>query len=218
MVKTLKQSLMLFVVIFCLSLGIGLPAAFSETADKMLEERIKQLEEKINAKEAKPEVSIGGLFAGAYQYQNISDVPSGYDGSTGRGGFVFQPEISFAPTENDEIFVKFGFGAGNALNETSPFTCAAWAADLEDDVKDINGRNRDYLLTAWYKRTFKFSNNNKLGLTGGLIDATDYLDTNAYANDEFTQFMNEALVNNPNGFSLPMISVAPWSGRWVISR
>ncbi|MBW1851631.1 MAG: carbohydrate porin, partial [Deltaproteobacteria bacterium] len=106
----------------------------------------------------------------------------------------------FTPTENDEIFVKFGFAAGNGLNESSPFLFSSWAADLENDVKDINGRNRDYLLTAWYKYTVKFGEDHTLGLTGGLLDATDYVDQNAYANDEFTQFMNEALTNGPNGF------------------
>lgn len=63
-----------------------------------------------------------------------------------------QPEASFRPTENDLFSFKLGFGAGNGLKATDPdkpsFALAPWAADLEDDVKDINGRNRDYLLTA----------------------------------------------------------------------
>jgi porin len=84
--------------------------------------------------------------------------------------------------------------------EEYPFFLAPWAADLEDDVKDINGRNRDYLLQAWYKHTFQFNDTNALGLTGGIIDSTSYLDENAFANDEYTQFMNEALVNGPNVF------------------
>ena len=142
--------------------------------------------------------SIGGVLAGAYQVQSVDDDLE--DDNAGRGGLPFQPEFSFRPTEKDEIFAKFGFAAGNGLNEISPFGWAPWAADLEDDVKDINGRNRDYLLTAWYKHTFQFGEGHSLGLTGGLIDATDYLDENAYSNDEYTQFMNEALVNGPNAF------------------
>ncbi|EFK10373.1 carbohydrate-selective porin, OprB family [delta proteobacterium NaphS2] len=144
--------------------------------------------------------SIGGIIAGVYQYQSLSDAPD-YD-SEGRGALVFQPEISFKPTDSDEVFAKFGFGAGNGLMEDgqSPFFQAPWAADVQDDYKDINGRNRDYLLTVWYKHTFTFSENHTLGLTGGIIDATDYLDENAFSNDEFTQFMNEALVNGPNAF------------------
>ena len=140
--------------------------------------------------------SIGGVLAGAYQYQTGNDIDD-----KGRGALPFQPEVSFRPTERDEIFTKFGFAAGNGINGVTDFNLAPWAADLEDDVKDINGRNRDYLLTAWYKHTFEFSDHIALGLTGGIIDATDYIDENAYSNDEYTQFMNEALVNASNGFA-----------------
>ena len=178
MVKVVKRSLILFVGIVCLSLGIGLPAAFSETSNEALAKRIEQLEKKLDTygKEATPlhkqgndildKVSMGGVVAGAYQHQNVDNAPAGFDDDTGRGAFVFEPEISFALMESDEIFVKFGFGAGNALNDgTSPFTYAPWASDLEDDMKNINNRDRDYLLTTWYKHIFEFSDNNKLGLT-----------------------------------------------------
>jgi len=140
--------------------------------------------------------SIGGILAGAYQYQWVDG-----DDNIGRGAVPFEPEISFRPTANDEIFAKFGFAAGNGLNDVTEFNLSPWAAPLEDDVKDINGRNRDYLLTAWYMHIFEFSENNALEMIGGIIDATDYVDENAYANDEFTQFMNTALVNGPNGFA-----------------
>jgi len=159
--------------------------------------------------------SIGGVLAGAYQYQSGDNIDD-----KGRGALPFQPEFSFRPTERDEIFTKFGFAAGNGLNGVTEFNLATWAADLEDDVKDINGRNRDYLLTAWYKHTFEFSNNNALGLTGGIIDATDYVDENAYANDEYTQFMNQALVNGPNGFapSYDIGGAVEWKiGNWDIT-
>ncbi|MCD6306577.1 MAG: carbohydrate porin [Deltaproteobacteria bacterium] len=150
--------------------------------------------------EINDKLSIGGIIAGEWQYQSISDAPD-FD-SGGRGALVFQPEISFTPTESDEVFAKFGFGAGNGLMEEgeSPFILAPWAADVQDDYKDISGRNRDYLLTAWYKHTFTFGQDHTLGLTGGIIDACDYMDENAFANDEFSQFMNEALVNGPNAF------------------
>lgn len=145
------------------------------------------------------ELSIGGILAVAYQYQDVSDAP-GFE-NTGRGAVSFQPEISFRPTEKDELFAELGFAVGNGLNDgTSPFQLKPWGADLEDDVKNINGSGRDYLLTAWYKHTFVFSEKHTLALTGGLIDATDYVDQNAYSNDEYAQFMNEALDNGPNVF------------------
>jgi len=159
--------------------------------------------------------SIGGVLSGAYQYQSVDG-----DDNKGRGAVPFQPEISFRPTEKDEIFAKFGFAAGNGLNNTTEFNLAPWAADLEDDVEDINGRNRDYLLTVWYKHTFEFFDDNALGLTGGIIDATDYIDENAYANDEYTQFMNQALVNAPNGFapSYDIGGAVEWEiGNWDIT-
>ena len=100
------------------------------------------------AYEINDKLSIGGVVAGVYQYQSISDAPD-FD-SEGRGALVFQPEVSFTPTDSDEVFAKFGFGAGNGLMEEgqSPFFLAPWAAPVQDDYKDINGRNRDYLLTA----------------------------------------------------------------------
>ena len=150
--------------------------------------------------EINDKLSIGGIIAGIGQYQSISDAP-GFE-NEGRGLILFEPEISFTPTDSDEIFAKFGFGAGNGLMEEgqSPFVLAPWGGNVQDDYKDINGRNRDYLLTAWYKHTFRFSEDHTLGITGGIIDATDYMDENAFANDEYTQFMNEALVNGPNAF------------------
>jgi hypothetical protein len=144
-------------------------------------------------------VAFSGIIAGAYQYESVSG-PSNVD-DFGRGAVPIQLEVSVKPTDNDEFFSKFGFAAGNGLNVgKQPFTMSPWAADLEDDVKDINGRNRDYLLTAWYEHEFIFGEGHTLGITGGIIDATDYLDENKYANDEYTQFMNEALVNGPNAF------------------
>ena len=143
---------------------------------------------------------IGGIIAWIGQYQSISD-SSNFE-NEGRGLLLFEPEISYTPTDNDELFAKFGFGAGNGLDGEgrSPFMISPWGGNVQDGYKDINGRNRDYLLTAWYKHQFNFSHAHTLGITGGIIDATDYMDENAFANDEYTQFMNGALVNGPNAF------------------
>jgi hypothetical protein len=51
-----------------------------------------------------------------------------------------------------------------------------------------------------------------LDATIGIIDATDYLDENACSNDEYTQFMNEALVNGPNAFLPSHDSAGHWRG------
>lgn len=147
------------------------------------------------------QLSIGGILAGVYQYQAVNDSPGFED--KGRGAGKIEPEISFTPTENDQLFARLGFAQGNALNgDNSPFILDPWGAVLENEVKNINGRSRDHLLTAWYKRIFRLKDNYNLGITGGIIDATDYMDDNRYANDEHTQFMNAGLVNGPD-FLLP---------------
>jgi len=144
------------------------------------------------------QLSIGGVLAGAVQCQNLSDAPSFTNDC--ESAVPFQPEISIRPTEADQVFIKLGFAAGNGIKATTPFVLSPWGADLEDDLRDINGRNRDTLLTAWYSHTARIGEKSSLAATFGIIDATDYLDHNRYANDEYTQFMNSALTNGPNVF------------------
>lgn len=169
----------------------------------------------VSAIEVTERLTIEGDLSGAYQHQSVSDA-EGYE-DTGRGAVTFQPVITFKLTEKDVIQAKFGFAAGNALNDgTAPFNIAPWAAVLEQDVKGINGRDRDYLLTAWYGHQFTIGAGS-LDLIGGIVDATDYLDENVYANDELTQFMNSAMVNGPNSFlpSFDLGGAALWeSGNW----
>lgn len=69
------------------------------------------------------------------------------------------------------------------------------ADDLEDDVKNINGRSRNYLLEANVVGRNDLTDSLSVEITGGLIDATRYVDANRVANDEITQFMNELFVN-----------------------
>ena len=137
--------------------------------------------------------STGATLAGAVQCREVAEGGDATDGC--RGAVPLQLELSLRPTGADELFVKLGFAAGKALNSASPFVLAPWAADLEDDVEDINGRNRDHLLAAWYRHTFAWAGEGSLATSFGILDATDYLDGNEYANDEYGQFMNEAFVN-----------------------
>ncbi len=142
-------------------------------------------------------LSIGSILAGGMQCQRITDA-AGYDNGC-KGATIVQPELSYRPTRFDELHTKFGFAIGNGLNGNAPFTVAPWSADLEHDVKNINGHSHDHLLTAWYRHEFR-SDTQQIGVTFGVIDATDYLDNNRYANDEYHQFMNAVMTNGPNVF------------------
>lgn len=140
-------------------------------------------------------LSVEGTLTGVYQFGDF-DV-AGVDNAD-RGAVVFDLGVNFHPTENDEFQITLSHAAGNGLNSVIPFSLVPYADELEDDLKNINGRNRDYLLEAWYKRTFTLSENMNLGVTGGIIDATAYIDDNNFAKCECSQFMNEAFVNHRN--------------------
>ncbi len=140
-------------------------------------------------------LSVEGTLTGVYQYGDF-DV-QGLDDAD-RGTVVFDLGVNFHPTEIDEFQITLSYAGGNGLNSVSPFSLAPYADDLEDDLKDINGRNRDYLLEAWYSHTFQFSETVALSATGGIIDSTAYIDDNNFANCECSQFMNEAFVNHRN--------------------
>lgn len=173
------------------------------------------------AYEINDQLSVNLLLAGSVQCQNVSDAP-GFD-DTCEAAFPVQPEINYLHTKDDQLFFKFGFAAGNGLTENSPFNIATWAADVKDNEDSINSRNKGNLLTAWYKHTFNFSDQHNLGVTIGIIDGTDYLGLNSYANDEYTQFMNAALTNAPNVF-IPSYDIGsavewlhgPWSFNGVL--
>lgn len=163
-----------------------------------------------HAYEVTDKFSISGMLTAAYQCQNTRGETAADD--LCRGAMPIQPEMSFRPHPADEFFFKWGFAAGNGLNEQSPFIAPTWAADAEADVIAINGRQRDNLLNAWYKHTVHFEDHGTLGATFGIVDAADYLDSNAYANDEYAQFMNAFLTNAPNVFlpSYDMGAVLEW--------
>jgi porin len=162
--------------------------------------------------------SVDALLASAGQCQFLTVNAAADDAC--RGAIPFIPQFSYRLTEQSLLNARFAFVAGNGLNTVSPFQAAPWAADLQDDVRDINGRGRNHLMTAWYQHNFTISPDVRLQATVGLIDSSEYLDTNLYSNDEYTQFMNSALVNNP-GLLLPAYDrglVLTWgAGAWTVN-
>lgn len=139
---------------------------------------------------AEQRLSIGGVLA----------YSEALGSSRGQTGAPFQPELTVRPARSSEFFVKLGFAGDSTTNGSSPFALPPWAVDRAADVEAINGRDRDHLLQAWYRLTVDFGADRMLRATAGIIDAADFLDGNAYSNDEFAQFMNAALVNSATLF------------------
>ena len=153
----------------------------------------------VEAKRLAEKLSLNGVLSGALQCQQLSDETVGED--TCKAGVPLQLEFTYKLSRRDSLFTKLGFAAGDGLNEVSPFNISPWGADLHDDVIDVSGSGRNYLLpTAWYKHVFELDHGHSVDLTLGIVDASHYLDQNAFANDEYNQFMNPALSNAPNTF------------------
>ncbi|WP_457641966.1 hypothetical protein [Persephonella sp.] len=98
-------------------------------------------------------------------------------------------------TDKDQIFFNVSITFGNGLNkrfEREGYTVFPSGDDLEKYVRNVNETGRKYILELWYKK--KTDNN---VFVGGLIDSASFIDENKYANDEHTQFLNSAFINNP---------------------
>ncbi|MGC8754739.1 MAG: carbohydrate porin [Thermosulfidibacteraceae bacterium] len=150
-----------------------------------------------HAYELSEKLSIEGSLSLVYQWLEHK---TGDFEDRDRGAGVFELNVDFKPTDVDEFFLRGSVASRNALNRVNPFELTPYADDLSDDLHHINnhaGSWRNNLMEAWYKRSFKFSNNSTIGVTIGLIDTTRYIDENRFANDELTQFMNEVFVNAP---------------------
>jgi hypothetical protein len=80
--------------------------------------------------------SIDAVAAGAYQHQTGDDVVD-----NGRGALPFQVALSFRATAADEFYTKFGFAAGNGLNEYFAATadCQYMAETYDTDEDEIHG-------------------------------------------------------------------------------
>lgn len=87
---------------------------------------------------------------------------------------------------------------GNVLNL---FNDVATDASLYDESTRLNGAMANTRATAFIEQAYLSQNLNLpkkgvLNLTGGLLDITNYFDTNNVANNENTQFTNIAFINN----------------------
>lgn len=171
------------------AIGIGLCAGlfilsngYSEGYDLIkemdeLKMRVQQLEGKKEAPLSN--ISFHGVMVGSVQSLSSQETQARAVRES-RGTFLFQPTVSVDPTENDQFFFKCGFAAGNGLAGVSPFNLSLWATDMEDDVRDINGRNRDYLLTAYYKHAFSLGSQ-RLEVLGGLIERLGIMFSGVYS-------------------------------------
>jgi porin len=150
------------------------------------------------ARELNDKLRVNTVATGVWQYGDYTNAVDNEGqplGTESEGSVAVDVAVDYRPTVSNQVFALASYAKGNGLKGLGGVSVQVNADDLEDDVKDINGSGRDYLLEAWYRHNFQINPRAVVSATAGIIDATNYLDHNRLANDEITQFMNEAFVN-----------------------
>jgi len=162
--------------------------------------------------------NIGGLEIGAgitFVGQGTPNANNG-DGTDGEddrfdGSYSADIEIGMEFDDFGMAFLHLEAGQGDTVeSELTVFS------NVNRDAGDSNAHLD--ITEAWYEH---YLFDKQVTITGGKIDATCYMDTNAFANDETTQFLghifrNSAVIDWPddNGFGARMY-LAPEFAKFV---
>ncbi len=151
--------------------------SFSDRIAAMLEEEFKK------------RVAIGMSATGVFQ-----QVLNSHEKDTSFVEGSFDLFFLHRPMLNSTLFIDL-----EAIGGTGPDLLVGTASGLNDDAsrgstQDTDGVDRVSVREAWLQSIFM---KDRLRLVGGKIDLTNYFDMNAVANDETTQFLTGAFVNNP---------------------
>ena len=191
----------------CLFVAFGQYPASAETTNQVLLERLSQLETKVKELEqklAKYEITESQTAGTAADPESTEPANVFTDGiNIGAGGtFIYQFTENAIEDVNDasysaDIEIEKGFGDyGLAFLHLETGDGAGVEANLivysnvNRDADDSD--NQVQLTELWYEQYF-----GRGVLTFGKIDATGYIDTNEYANDECYQFLGHIFRNSP---------------------
>ncbi len=110
------------------------------------------------------------------------------------GALSYAVAVEQALWRDASVVVAFGGGAGNGLEKVFPTL-----SGLNDDIEP----NVAYIGDAYLKQNFL---GNKAYTATGLVQLSNWFDTNAVANTAGEQFSSSSLVNNP---TIPLPYAAP---------
>ena len=134
-------------------------------------------------------LTIGGgatfIVQGTYNANGSGLSQNGEDVSDGSYSADLEVEKQFDDYGKAFLHLETGDGAG-VEDELQVFSNVNRDADNSDNSVSVT--------EAWYEHYFKIL---PLTLTFGKIDATSYIDSNEYANDETTQFLGRIFRNSP---------------------
>jgi len=217
-VKTLWVAL-LTVLLIMGGGGRGLAAVESDIQKEieLLKARITELEQRLNEQEAagkkqaaKTEKTIGekidevlgdrfgslsihGSIVGYWQGANEPEIGGVNFNSSNGAGYAADLELTFQPLEHGEFYMRLHAGEGQGADKDLAPSGALFA-NLNTIADDNPHGQFMNLLEAFY--THKFLNGG-LSVAIGKTEQERFIDENAFANDEKTQFVGKPFVNNP---------------------
>lgn len=200
---------LLFGYCFISSIVFFLEKNFAEDLNEeilKLKQRISVLEQKLNKQEEKTAEKqklneslnkMKKIFEGISVSAGATFVIQGTHNANGDGlskngedvtdvSYSVDLEIEKNLSDYGKIYLHFEGGNGEGVTDE---------LKLFSNVNaDATGDENFDLIEAWYEHYFKSI---PLTLTFGKLDATCFIDTNEYANDETTQFLGDIFKNSP---------------------
>ena len=208
--------LMFMLMLVCLPSMVWASDADLRKELEELKERVKKLEAQLEEKEQSQKEEIGtrgaeleaikkgfeerfgtlslhGGVVGYWQGANEPEIGGEDFRSSNGAGYTADLELTFRPTERGEFFMRLHAGEGEGADKDLKPRGALFANlnTLDDDNPDGQFMN---LLEAFYTQKLL---EEKVYFSIGKTHPAVFIDNNAYANDEKTQFVGKPFVNNP---------------------
>jgi hypothetical protein len=134
--------------------------------------------------------SFNGIVRSAFEAIASGEVAGESAQARGFGTGSLELSLAVRPTPNVRLFVD-----AEGLVGRGPEQVLGSLSRVNSDADDVEGSDAKLLLQECWLR-FAMANGN-VRLSVGKLDPAHYFDRNAYADDDTTQFKNEALLNDP---------------------
>lgn len=218
--KRVLVSMVVLLVGACMAFGTCVAGGTPEVSEiqaelEILKSRIEELESKLAAKEKEQKevaeisteteekeskglldrfgsLSIHGGVVGYFQGGIVDRIEGEKFENPAGAGFAANLELTFEPIRNGEFYIRIHAGEGEGADKDL-VEAGALFANLNTIADDNPGDDGVAFHEVYYTHRFFDNFALSIGKTDGLV----FLDDNAFANDELSQFVGKAFVNNP---------------------
>jgi len=136
---------------------------------------------------------IHGGVVGFYQGMTNADIAGRKFKNPDGVGFVADLEFGFSPIESGQLTLRIHAGEGDGADRDLEAEGGLFA-DVNTINDDNPGDDGVRLLDVFYTQTFL---EGRLSVSVGKTEPLAFIDDNAFANDEYAQFVGKPFVNNP---------------------